>query len=249
MGQMHELLAVVAQRKGAATSILQETAKVFHSKHDLFNGLMKTFTPLAEDAETVTEDVVPLTTTVGERLAYTATMMKPWLDAAFQIDCTNMGATAPLSFGGRATPNVPATFLMQLVKRLDEIRNACILAPTLDPKIEWVRDEDAGRGRHKSISPERRNKTQKVMRTITIAPATEHHPEQAQLINEDVVVGHLDTQRHSGAITPLEKHTLLARIDTLQAAAKKALAQANQTEHKTGRIAEDIFGYLFDGLV
>ena len=246
--QLHEVLAVVAQRKGAAINIMTETASVFHGKHDLFNGLMKTFTPLAEDAETVEEDRVPLTTTVGDKLRYMAKMIAPWLDAAYQIDKTNQAACANIVLGAATVNTVPSTFLMQLAKRLAEIRGVCINIPTLDPKTEWELDPDRGRGIYRSISPDRRARTKKELRAFVKYPSTPEHPAQVEMVTEDHTTGHIDTLRWSGAITPLQKHELLGRIDTTLAAVKRALAQANQTEHSTDRVAKTLFGYLFGDL-
>lgn len=242
MGQLHEVLAVLPSCKSTAQKAAGATMQMFKTKKEHFAGLLKTYEPVAEDGETLPAESSPLVMTVGERLRVFAQRYAPWLDAELQISATNQRACADLDVEGFNLPGVPATFLLQLDKRLSDLRGIYDEIPTLDPKHEWT---TSTRGHGVSdANPEERNRSEKRPVHRIVAQATKEHPAQIAAWNEDKLIGKWTTQRWSGAISPKEKYELLARIDTLQKAVKRALSAANKQEHETARIGAAVFEYI-----
>ncbi len=246
-GQLHEVLAVLPSCKGAAQKILAETAKVFKDKSHHFEGSVKSYDPLNEGDPGLPDETSVLVTTVGEKLAHLAECYSPWLDVEFQIDETNRIATGTVEVEGLKIEHVPSTFLMQLDKRLSELRGVYDAIPTLDPKYEWSASNDKGKGIF-GAAPETRNRTEKVPVHKILVPATDHHPAQVAGWNEDRVIGRFTTKRWTGAISPEQKYELLKRIDLLQRAVKRALSAANKAEHKKDRIGRQVFEFIHGDL-
>lgn len=257
MGQLHELLAVLPSLKGTAAAIAQETEHTLKSKPEHFHGIFRKYSPLndaEEDLAPPPDEEKPLTTTVGQKLSHFWSCFAPFLDAAFQVDCTNMRATSNLAVyeeesegGGLFIQEVPSTFLLQLDKRLSEIRRVFQSIPTLDPGAVWE-ESSQGEGILRMKDPQVRYKTKKALRHKEVAPATKEHKAQVQVWNEDVPIGRWEETHFSGRMSVKQKHVLLDRLDRLQIAVRKALSRANQAEHETGQVSKVLFKYLFDGM-
>lgn len=175
-----------------------------------------------------------------------ARMFGPSIDGALQVDKTNLTATADVKVDGISFEKVPATFLMQLDKRLSEIRSSYDVIPTLDPKYAWF-ESDEGAGIFEA-KPTIVNRTAKVLESKILVQPTKEHPAQVEKWMADKKIGEYETKHTSGAITPRKKYEILARIDELQKAVKKALASANKVEHDTSKIADQIFNYIHGDL-
>ena len=241
---MHEVLAVFPAVKGAATKIAAETAKVFQGKHEHFEALHRAYEPFKEGEEHAEPDeVAEMATTVGEKLSHLAEIFGPAIDAGFQIDTTNMVATGTIEVDGLKLEGVPATFLMQLDKRLNELRGVYQAIPTLDPKFQWGDAADRGAGVFKA-NDEVRYRTEKQFVHKVVVEPTENHPAQIDKWAEDKRIGKYVTQRWSGRISVRQKYEVLKRIDTLQKAVKRALSEANSIEHSDGTIADKLFAFI-----
>lgn len=242
MSQLHKILAVLPSLKGRAQKIISETLRTF-SKPQHFTETLKTYEPILEGEPTQPDEHTPASTTVAKKLDHVAEMFGPWIDATYQVDKTNTEARADLKVDGLKIEGVPSTFLMQLDKRLSEIRNLYDHIPTLDPKHEWSRDESKGENVF-AARPVDTYRTKKTLQSKVLYEATENHPAQVEKWAEDIRCGKYTTRVWSGMITTAQKYEVLNRIDKLQHAVRAALSEANQTEHSTERIAEDLFNYI-----
>lgn len=242
MGQLHEVLAILPSTKGTAQKIAGETLKTFKDKSEHFHGALRKYDPLQEGDPGLPPESNPLVTTAGEKLGHFAECFGPWLDAEYQVAVTNMKASATVEVDGLKLEGVPATFLMQLDKRLSDVRNVYDAAPTLDPKQEWS-GSDKGKGVFQS-EDEIRNRTEKKPMHKVIVPATPEHPAQVAGWNEDIVIGKYTTKRWSGALSVEQKYEVLKRIDVLQKAVKRALSAANRVDHVGTKVARQVFGFI-----
>ena len=121
--------------------------------------------------------------------------------------------------------------------------------PTLDPAKKWTIDEAVGDGTYKSDEMIRQS-GKKIAKPVVLYPATDKHPAQVQLIQEDIIVGNWTTVHFSGKITPAEKSNVLARIDNLIDAVKKARARANNTEiDSSKKIGKTLIEYINNGVL
>lgn len=243
---MHQLLAVLPGLKSQAEKISAETSKTFTTKEHLFAGMVKSFKAKDEANRPMEQELSeskPLSETIKGKLGHLAEHLAPYLDAEFQRDLSNMASAANLKFGDLVAKDVPATFLLQLRKELTALRGIYDAIPTLDPKREWKRAPDQGEGVW-IAPPEYTSKTKKENCNKVVVPATDHHPAQVQAWVEDVPIGMFETKHRSGLITPEQKYKLLKRLDEVISEVVRALAEANQVEHKTEKLAEKILGYI-----
>ena len=250
-GQLHEVLAVLPGLKGAANKILQETLKVFSSRQQLFEGGIKTYRPTEEGGNPEQPQIHHMATTVGEKLAHLAEIFSPFVDAAFQVDMTNRDAVATIKVDDLEIKDVPSTFLLQLDKRLTELRGVYDALPTLDPKFKWTQAADKGKG-IADAEPEISYRTSKKLRHKVLTEAVVRDgvglPAQIEKWTEDVRIGEWTSKRWSGMITVSQKYELLKRLDEIQKAVKKGISQANRVDHKKDKVASKIFAFLHGNL-
>ena len=57
--------------------------------------------------------------------------------------------------------------------------------------------------------------------------ASEHHPAQAEIVHDDVLVGYWSQLFTSGALPEPRRRQLLGRVDSLRKAVKEAREEAN----------------------
>ena len=245
--QLHALIAVQANVKGAAAKIAQETRITFKKKNEHFDGHSKTYQPAEEKGEQLPPDRKPLVTTVGEKLAHFRKLTIPALDAMIRLEETNQTAKADVIVDDFTLADVPATYLLQLDKKITEIRAVLGDIPTLDPNYDWHEDEIEGAGAW-TTAPTKRNRTVKKIRHKVLVPPTEHHPAQVVEYADDVLAGEYTEKLQSGRLTSAKKSELLERADKLQIAVKKALSKANQEPHSTRKVGIQIFNFLFGDL-
>ena len=167
---------------------------------------------------------------------------------------TQFDATATKDFGntiGKASvvvdqevivKDAPVPFLLFAEKQLALVKKYIEEIPILDSTESWAKDEDTGLYK---TEESKTAKSKKVQRGLILVPATEHHPAQAQLIAEDVMVGYWHTTKTSGAISATRKRVLLDKIDRMTSAFALAREEANDTVIQPVACGDNIFNYLF----
>jgi len=240
-GTLHALIANVAPSKGQTEKILAEARKTFTEAH-LFDGGSRTYRPIREDESDQPAVHKEIVTTVGEKLNYLQKMVAPTLDILFQVDKTNQIATGDIEVEGLKIEAVPVTFLMQFDKNLTKVRDVINAIPVLAPDYRWNESAD-GLGISETGVLEKL-RTKKVLCHKELSPATKEHPAQIEKWSEDRPVGMFEEIIKSGRITSGKKHEILARVDALQKASRRAIAEANTTEHLKDRIGNDIFNFI-----
>ena len=243
MGKLHECLAVEPDLKSAAEKILAETVNTFTKKEHHFLERLKSYQANDEEGETFAPDKQEIVTTVPKKLEHTQEVVVKYIDAMAQKEVTNTVASAILEVDGVALVNepVPATLLLALEGKLKQLREVYNAIPTLDPSETWHLDDKTGLY---EAEPKQTYKTKKVMKNHVKAPATDKHPAQVEVYTEDVRVGTWTEKKWCGMLTPAEKSDLLARIDKLMQAVKKARQRANDAEAKKINIGDALFDYI-----
>lgn len=248
MGNLHQLLAVKKDTATRANEVLQETKKVFGSKH-LFYGSLKAYQSIEDEGEmNIPEEAENLSYTIGEKLAWFADEFGRHVDVEYQIDLSNERAYADVTVPGLSLGGIPATFLLELASFLEKVRKVYATIPVLDPKYKWETDSQKGNGVFQISEPEETYRTKKVHQHKILVEPTKEHPAQIREWTEDQQVGKYVKRIWSGAITAHQKALILGRIDVLLVAAKKALSEANNAEHVNDKIADRVFNYLHDGI-
>jgi hypothetical protein len=248
MSKLHELLAVESSVAGNYTRDIDETLKVF-TRGEAFRKSVKAKVFFAEDEQKLnTSEVTEITTTVPERLKWFSTHAVKFLDVVLQKDKTNQKATADLEVDGVTIATaVPATTLLMLETKLQDVRKVIDAAPTLPSTVRWSKDE--AEGLWVTADPVVTFTTKKVTKPVVLYEATKEHPAQVKEVSEDVPVAKITQTTWAGLLTATEKATLLGRVDTLLQAVKKARQRANTTEVEKDNIGANLFKFLFDGIV
>lgn len=248
MAKLHELLAVESNLKSQAVKSTADLLNTFEKKKHHFGETLVTFIPNEEGKPESTESQLDLQTTVKKEIAWLSPFLVKAIDAGFQVDVANTFAKADvvLDDGYTVIADVPATSLLQLEKRINELHTFVTQIPTLDPAKGFEPDSQRGDGifRARDITKPR---TKKVNKILTLAPATEKHPAQVQVIVEDEPIGTLKQQEWSGLITTADKGKMIERVETLLRAVKQARARANDIDLDTtkNKIGKRLLDYVF----
>jgi len=242
---LHALLAVEPSLDQQAKNIMDECVNTFTKKQEHFDGITKLYSSFNEGEELIPPETKEVVTTVKEKLDYVKESVIRSLDATISKEETNASgeAKAELVVKGVSFGTFAATTYIALERFLTRIREQYKAIPTLDPARAWETEKQSGRNLYQA-SPEVKYRTVKKTKVITLAPPTDKHPAQTQLVQDEVQVGKYDTTYTSGRLSPGEKFTLLSNIDELILAVKQAKEMANQAEAKQIKLGEAIFSFI-----
>jgi hypothetical protein len=247
--KLHELLAVNASLKTQADATRTDLQNTFEKKRTHFSEAIVTFKPNTEGAEPKVESRMSIQTTVEKELDWIGEKLGKAMDAAHQINVANTIAKADvvLEDGTIILKGVPATSLLELEKRVEEIRTLVHTIPTLDPTKDFKLDPQRP-GIYKARDVEKQ-RTEKRMEFPIVAPATDKHPAQVKEVSKDVPIGEILQQEWSSMFTVGQKGDMLDRVEDLSRAVRKARARANEIEVdvKTNTIGGDLLGFIFRG--
>ncbi len=249
MPKLHELLAVDGNLKAQADKTRTDLMGTFEKKTHLFTEKIVSYRPYDESAgPAVVESQLDIQTTVPRELKWISEFLIKSLDVSYQVAEANTIARSDvvLEDGSTFLSQIPASSLLELEKRCKELHDFVSAIPTLDPARGFRLDPEKGKDIFKARD-NRNTRTKKVNKVLTLAPATEKHPAQVQVVVEDTPVGDITTLEWSGLITTAAKGEMLGRVETLTRAVKKARSRANETEiSKTDKkIGADIINYVF----
>jgi hypothetical protein len=246
--KLHELLAVEGPLKTQAEKVRTDLAHTFAKKEHLFGQKVVTFIPTTEDGVKKVEDQRDLQTTVLRELGLMAGIWLKALDVAYQVDEANTVARADVTLedGKTLLTGVPATALLQLEKRAEEMRELVSQIPTLDPAKGYTADPTHGLPHVYQAREHTAIRTKKTQEALVLYAATKEHPAQVKEISIDVPIGNIQTQEWSGMITPSEKAAMLDRAEQLKRAVKQARSRANSVEADvTKKLGGTLLSYVF----
>lgn len=239
-----KLCQIVAVQKGLQTRVLHAVSEIYHGlqKPPLFSGLSRTYQPVEDDGETFPSEYTLVQKNVESLLAEASRHLTELFDVVATKETANMSAKAAVVLDGqRITPELPVPFLLFLEKQLVDLRTVVSKAPVLDPADRWTEDRDNGGF---ATEPVKTLKTKKVAEVLVKYPATDKHPAQTEVIATDRATGHWETVKFSGALPRTRRDELVARIDAMSDAVKRAREEANSMEVTQVRVGADIFLHL-----
>jgi hypothetical protein len=253
---LYELLAVEQEKKANAERARAQTLEAFRSNQAHFNGLRRTFKPFAVDeakgevAGERLEAETNLAKTVREELEKTLALTADAFDVSYLIDEANTVARADLIVDGKViAEQVPATFLLQLEKRLREVRLLFKDIPTFDPVRLWQPDASADKPNVLRADPVVTLRKQRTRKYNVMYEATKEHPAQIDVVEVDEPIGEIRAYDWTGMISPGKKAALLQTIDDLIENVKTARARANSVDvDPQKKIAAKIFEHIMKPL-
>lgn len=247
--RLNQMLAVVKGVKGRSESIL---TKMYHTLQRVesatnspLNGLSRKYEPLNADdpGEERPDETTLVQFKVEDSIKEVTKALVTMFDAVATLEVGNTHTKVDLVVNGTVImENVPSTYLLFLDKQLTDIYTFVSKLPTLPLNEDWHWDAD-----HEwfATNPVKTRATKKVMRNHVVAKATDKHPEQVQVYQEDTTVGFWLTRKFSGAIPNGRKKEVLDRIDALQQAVRKAREEANSIKVDQIKVGDKVFSYLF----
>lgn len=239
---LHEILAVEQDVKANAERTRNQLIETFRTKQSHFTGMRRTFRPFSVDETTGEEGgerleaETRLAKTVPEQLDLAMREVAKALELGMQVDEANTRAKADIVVDGRVLlADVPATFLLQLERRLREVRAVFKEAPTFDPVRVWSVDPAADKKhvlRAEPVTTVRKKRTRKYN---VMVEATKEHPAQVDIMEVDEPIGEIRSYDWTGMLSTGKKEALLEQVDRLISAVKQARSRANTVEVDTER--------------
>lgn len=242
---MAKLCQVVAIEKGMRKEIYERVTKVYHAlaKPDLLSGFSKTYQPRQEDGDSLPPESKKVQLTVPDALAEIARELTRLMDITLVKDIANTTANADVVVDGvTLVKDAPVPYLLFLEKQLQDIHTVISKLPVLDPSKDWRESSASSQFQTEPVLTVR---TKKVMRNHVKAEATEKHPAQVEVYNEDIPVGDWSLVNFSGCVPETRVRTLANRVEKLMAVVKMAREDANSHEVFDAKCGENVFNYLF----
>lgn len=246
MGKLHEILAVEGELDTVYKSIAQETITDFNKRKELFIGFKRSLEDTVEGYTDVPEEIRKLATTVPDRLEYTCGHLISLLDVTYQKELANKEAKGDIVVedGTVIAADVPATFLLNLEKRLAYLRSVLAQAPTLTQGVEYVKDTEMGQHVYRAVNPETKMRTAKTFKHSVLVEPTKEHPAQVEKWEEVMDIGKFVKRIWSGAISASDKASMLERVDKLIRAVKQARQRANTVEVTKDKIGKSLISFI-----
>lgn len=226
-----KLNQVIAVEKGVKSRVYGQVSETFKvlQKPDQFSGFSKVYEPTADDGETFPPESKRVQHTGKALLEQTAAQLTELFQVTAEKDFTNTSAKADVIVETDKGPvtivtGAPVGYLLFLEKQLTDLVAFIKALPLLSADEEWAWDANSGLYKTGSLSTHR---TKKVQKPIVLYNATPEHPAQTQLITEDIIVGHWQTVKLSGAVPPTVAANLLTRVQSVLKAVKEAREAAN----------------------
>lgn len=213
----------------------------------MWYGLTKTFRPKVEaedgsDAPTFPPESKKVIFNYEKTMSALGNLFADVADAIATKDWGNCHAKANIVIDDKVlVKDVPVTYLLWLEKTLKDLTTFIEKLPVLDSAETWTMDENDRLYKTNVIVTE---KTKKERRPMVLYQHTDKHPAQVEVITEDVVIGHWNTIKTSGAISDKDKQAMLERLNKLQIAVKFAREEANSINVDAVEVGKAMFDYI-----
>lgn len=251
MSKLHQIISVIKTRKADAEKALTQAYHKFQADNNILIGISKTYVPITESTESeyMPNEKKPVRTTVKEILRDVREICVAAHDLVYLQDSANCEAKANVdcSMHNRtlALKDIPATHLLYMEKQIQSYITVIEKMPVVDSSEKYVFDSQTNLYATEPIFSVR---TKKIKKGLILAPATEKHPAQSQMIEEDVQTHKISTVKYSGAVTEETRQDMLARAKHLLAQVQSARAVANEVEvsNNTKNIGGSVFDFIFN---
>lgn len=218
-------------------------AEAKFNKPALLSGLSRSYTPKDDDGELLPPESTAVQVKATQIVAEVQAALTTLFDTVATKDYANCSAKASITVDGKVLlADVPATYILFLEKQCAELLSFVKKIPTLDASESW--QYDASQDCHRTDHVET-VRTKKVFQRLTLAEATDKHPAQVQVYQEDQPTGRWKTIKYSGAMPAKQLNEIIERIEKLQRATKFAREEANRAEVKPQHTGEPLLRYIF----
>lgn len=213
---------------------------------EALEGERSTYEPLEADGVRLPPEDAKVQLNAAKELRKVTNAWMRTVDMAATKDfgnCTEAARADLVMPDGRVLiKRAPMPLLLWLEANLKVWRNFTENLPVLPGSEDWVREKD---GIWES-EPVKETEVRKVPRSLVTVEATEHHPAQVHLYNEEEILGFWTTVRYSGALPPERVQEILHRMDEAAVAIKDAITRANTAVIEQQNVGRQVIKYLFD---
>ena len=241
---MSKLCQIVAVEKGIKSKVHQGLTDAYQKlqKPAILSGISRTYRSKDDEGEVFPPEQTKVQLDASVTLQNVSKLLTELFDITLTKDVANCGAKSDIVVGDiLIAKDVPVTYLLFLEKKLVDIHAFISKLPTLDVSENWRLDPTAG---CYASDPTETHRTKKIPKVLTKAAATDKHPAQVEVFQEDVVVGYWKTIKFSGALPASTVATMLDRVEKLQRAVKFAREECNSIAVENAKIGEKVFSYL-----
>ena len=246
MVKLHQLVAVLNGKQTKTLAEISEIHKVCQ-KPAMFAGQSRTYEPLDADGEQLPEEIQLPQEQAAKVIQRASMIWTDWLNLTLSVDSGSAKASSTVEVDGKPLlQDVPVMHLIFLEQQLNSVRKFVEMLPVLDANYQFEKDDARG---FYATKPVRQNRNIKTKQRVQLAPATDKHPEQAQLIDVDKWVGVYTTTKFGSGVRASEKRVWLDRVDRLIDAVKTAREAANTIEVEQRKEAGVLFEYIFGGIL
>ena len=224
---LNQIVAVVTGRK---SDYQKRITKLHHStKQDMVDGLIRRYQPYDDADKTIpNNDSKAIQVDLRQTVREFGNLFEETVNLIATQDVANCKAKADVEVDGKTIlKDVPITHLLYLEKALDDMRTFVESLPELrkDFKWKWDKERDCY-----ATEPVESTRTGKRKVRFVKAEATDKHPAQVDVFDEDIGIGTWSTTYISQALDVPTKKQFLANINALRDAVKKAREVANSIE-------------------
>ena len=241
---MTQLNQIIAIEKGVKAKAQRAVTDLYHEvqKTQPFAGITRPYRPKDDAGDMLPPESSQVQLKADKILEQLGEDLTRLFDVTATKEVANMGAKADIVVDDKVLlKGVPVTYLLFLEKQLTDVRTFISKMPTLDPAMQWHWDAAAGAW---ATDPVETHRSKKVPRVLVKAAATDKHPAQVDVWQEDVIDGYWATTKFSGALPADRVDGLLDRVDTLSNAVKFAREAANSVPVADIKFGGTVFGYL-----
>lgn len=241
MPKLSQILAIEKGLKERTNRAVTDLMRKLQSA-DLFAGISRTYRSKDEDGDLFPAESGPVRENAELILKDVSDQLTKLWDLVLTKDAANLSAKADIKIDGQPIAfGVPVTNLLFLEKQLTDLRTIITKAPTLPTTEVWHFDETRGMFATEEAETHR---TKKIKRNHVKAAATDKHPAQVEVYDEDIIVGYWTKISYSLALAPPRRAILLERVEKLLEAVKFAREEANSAEVQEREIGTVLFEYL-----
>jgi len=242
-GKLCQVIAVVKGKKSFHEKRLTELHRATE-KVDLTLGRSRTYQPKDENGDRLPHEKQNVQINIREALVETKGLFKQICGSVATLDVGNTVAKANVVVEDKVlAKDVPATHLLFLEHKLEELGKFFGSLVALDPSHKWTYDPN---GDVYKSEPTETIRTKKTLVPIVMSPATDKFPAQVKESMEEVPIGVYTDIKFSGAIPAVKKREALERIRILKEAVKSAREMANTIEVEDVDLDSSLLNYIFD---
>lgn len=236
---------IIAITNGKKSQAEKELTRIHHDlkKKDLLGGIDRTYSPVDEAGARRPSEKKIVQTTVRKSVVEVSTMMGDLINLVSRMDMGNCEAFGTIKVGDTIiAEKVPATQLIYLEKRVQDMADFIVALPVLDAAEAWQWNPNTG---CYTSEPRENTSTAKVLNHKVLVEPTKEHPAQVSEYTIDEIVGYWKTVMLSGNMAADDKEAMLNRVRKLADAVKTAREEANMVEVPESTLGDQVTHYLF----